>query len=233
MLDIPARISAATKPDRQAPWAGAEFASGWGIFGLPFDSGHVLALRVFLDGTFGPYRSIWHRDPAGDWSIYVDGPDLATACPRYYGQACAHVGTARIEVEWSDPTTLRITTDDPALDWTVAVEQTAALAAMNVMGAKMPTSTWRHQSMIRPREWAAQAFGMGRVELAGPTPSGHVGTLMPQRMYFVASSRASWQGEDLGRPVQLAEPPRLGEVTLPARGVLAIGQAAWEMPAPI
>jgi hypothetical protein len=70
-----------------APWPGHEYVRGWGIFGLPFDSGHVLALRVFPENDFGPYRTVWHRDPGGRWSIYVDGPRLDAACPRYYGAA--------------------------------------------------------------------------------------------------------------------------------------------------
>jgi hypothetical protein len=33
-------------PERQGepPWPGDEYVKGWGMFGLPFDSGHVLAL---------------------------------------------------------------------------------------------------------------------------------------------------------------------------------------------
>src|SRR5512133_3261949 len=30
----------------QAPWPGHEHVKGWGVVGLPFDSGHVLALRI-------------------------------------------------------------------------------------------------------------------------------------------------------------------------------------------
>ncbi len=37
-----------------------------GDFGLPFHSGHVLALlRLFSENDFGPYRTVWHRDPGG------------------------------------------------------------------------------------------------------------------------------------------------------------------------
>src|SRR5579859_5441668 len=47
-----------------------EYARGWGVFSLPFSSGHILALRVFHDTSFGkPYVSVWHRAPAGTWSI--------------------------------------------------------------------------------------------------------------------------------------------------------------------
>jgi hypothetical protein len=35
----------------------------------------VLALRVFPDNDFAPYRTIWHRDPGGRWAIYADARD--------------------------------------------------------------------------------------------------------------------------------------------------------------
>jgi hypothetical protein len=53
----------------EPPWPGYEYVKGWGVFGLPFDSGHVLALRVFPENDFAPYRTLWHRDPVGRWSI--------------------------------------------------------------------------------------------------------------------------------------------------------------------
>ena len=86
-----------------APWPDHEYVKGWGVFGLPFDAGHVLALRVFPENDFGPYRTVWHRDPGGRWSIYVDGPRLDTACPRYYGPACDFTGYAQIGLTWDGP----------------------------------------------------------------------------------------------------------------------------------
>ena len=74
LRDLPARRG---KP----PWPDHEYVKGWGVFGLSLDSGHVLALRVFPENDFSPYRTVWHRDPSGRWSIYVDGPRLDTACP--------------------------------------------------------------------------------------------------------------------------------------------------------
>ncbi len=123
-----------------------------GCFGLPFDSGHVLALRVFPENDFSPYRTVWHRDPGGRWSINVDGPRLDTACPRYYGAACHFTGHAQIRLTWDGPATLRVTMDSPAF---------------------------------------------------------------------------------LGRPAHLPGNPTIGGVTLPARGVLATGLAAWEILDPV
>jgi hypothetical protein len=65
--------------------------------------------------------------------------------------------------------------------------------------------------------------------MAGVMPSGHNGKLMPERMYYVDDSHATLDGADLGIPVRLAENPMIGDVALPARGVLAVGQSTWEI----
>jgi hypothetical protein len=92
----------------EAPWPDHEYVRGWGVFGLPFDSGHVLALRVFPQSSFGPYRTLWHRDPRGLWSIYADAHHVGHSCARYYGPACEYVGAARIDLEWTGPRTLQV-----------------------------------------------------------------------------------------------------------------------------
>ncbi len=212
-----------------APWPGHEYVRGWGVFGLPFDSGHVLALRVFPDNDFGPYRTVWHRDPGGRWSIYVDGPGLGTACPRYYGPACHFTGYARIGLTWAGPATLRVTMDPPALEWALTATSTRLLDLLNAMNAAMPLATWRQRSLVRARERLASRLGMGQLRLSGIMPSGHTGTLMPERVYYIDDSRAKLDGLDLGHPTRLRDSPTIGGVALPARGILAIGQAVWEI----
>lgn len=213
----------------RAPLPEFEYVKGWGVFALPFDSGHVLALRVFPESDFGPYRTVWHRDPGGSWSIYVDGPRLDTACPRYYGAACQFTGHARIGLSWQGPATLRVTMDTPALEWTLTATETRPLRFLNSMSAAMPLASWRWPPLIRMRERLAGMLGMGRLQLSGTMPSGHAGTLMPQRMYYVDTSRAILDGIDLGRPARLEVNPKIGEVALPARGVLAIGGGVWRI----
>jgi len=214
----------------QPPWPGLEYVRGWGVFALPFSSGHVLVLRVFPESSFGPYRAVWHRDPAGRWSIYVDGPRLDTACPRYFGPAAHVTGYARIGLSWTGPATLRVAMDSPALEWTLTATSTRILAALNAMSAAMPQATWRLRPLVRARERLAGALGMGQLQLTGTMPSGHTGRLMPERMYFIDDARASLDGADLGRPARLPASPVIGSVPLPARGVLAIGQAVFALP---
>jgi hypothetical protein len=211
----------------EAPWPDHEYVRGWGVFGLPFDSGHVLALRVFPQSSFGPYRTVWHRDPQGRWSIHADARRVEHACPRYYGRACEYVGAARIALSWTGPRTLHVTMDEPALDWTVTAARSPLMGVLNPLSAAMPLSSWRPRALVRTRERLAEALGMGRLQMSGTMPSGHSGILMPQRMYLVDQSRASFSGIDLGRPERLRENPTIGGVPLPARGVLAIGQAMW------
>ena len=216
----------------RALWPGHEYARGWGVFALPFDSGHVLVLRVFPESSFGPYRAVWHRDPAGRWSIYVDGPRVDTACPRYFGPATDVTGTARIGLDWTGPATLRVTMDSPALEWTLTATSTRILALLNAMSAATPQFTWRLRPLVRARERLAAALGMGQLRLTATMPSGHTGTLMPGRMYFIDAARATLDGADLGQPARWPASPVIGAVPLPARGVLAIGQAVFAPPGP-
>ncbi len=76
--------------------------SGYAIFGLPFSSGHVLALRCFAASSLGAaYTSVWHRDPKGRWNFHQNvSPELA--CPRYFGAAITQNTTSPIRIDWAD-----------------------------------------------------------------------------------------------------------------------------------
>ena len=212
----------------EPPWPDHEYVKGWGVFGLPFDSGHVLALRVFPENDFSPYRTVWHRDPQGRWSIYVDGPRLDTACPRYYGPACTHIGHSRIGIAWTGPSSLLVSMDRPRLEWTIKATETPTLRVMNAASVPMPNWTWRSRPLVRTREvLARRVLHMGDIRLSATMPSGHIGILMPERMYFINDTTAVLNGEDLGRVARVNPNPQIGQVPLPARGVLAIGRGAW------
>lgn len=209
------------------PWPGYEHVRGYGVFGLPLSSGHVLALRVFPVNDFAPYRTVWHRTPDGTWAIYYDAPRPDIACPRYYGAAALHVLPAAITLEWRSETELRIRMDSPRLEWTVWMREPPPMGVLNRMAARLPLGTWRRRPVQRVCEALARLLGAGRITLAGPMPSGHAGVLMPQRMYLIDRTRASLAGLDLGTPVRTRPNPRIGDVPLPARGIFAVGQAHW------
>lgn len=225
MLDLAARLSELSERRSRAPWAYHEHFKGWGVFGLPFDSGHVLALRVVPESDFGSYRTLWHRDPSGNWAIYVDGPRLDTACPRFYSKALTHTGFAHIELDWTAPDSLHISMDRPHIDWSLTARTTLPLEVLNVVSARLPLSTWRPRVLVHAREVIASWLGMGRLEFAAVMPNGQSGTVMPQQIYFIDRSTAVIDGADLGLPIHARENPTIGSVPLPARGVLATGRA--------
>lgn len=229
MLNLSSELAGLPEVRSSAPWAGHEHVRGWGVFNLPFDSGHVLALRVFPENDFGAYRSVWHRDPAGSWTILVDGPRVDTACPRYFGAACARTGRAAIDLSWTGPATARVTVAELALDWAFTARTTPLLSTLNALSGAMPLSSWRPRPLVRARERMAHALGMGEMHLSGVMPSGHTGTLMPSRMYFIDEAQAVLAGTDLGRPTRLVDNPCIGDVPLPARGVLGIGGGMWQV----
>jgi hypothetical protein len=124
---------------------------------------------------------------------------------------------------------LRVVVDHPSLEWTLTASDTRTLRILNAISVRMPLWTWRYRALVRPREWAARGLGLGDLQMTGPMPSGHVGTLMPQRMFFVKEASATLDGQDLGRPARMVPNPVIGQVALPARGILAIGQAMWRV----
>jgi hypothetical protein len=228
MTDLASKLSDLPARRGDAPWPDHEYVKGWGVMGLPFDSGHYLALRVFPENDFSPYKTVWHRDPEGQWSIFVDGTRLDTACPRYYGPACTHVAHATIDLSWTGPMSLRVTADEAHLDWTLDATETGLLQVINAMSSRLPVWTWRPHPLLRARELLARrVLGMGDIRMSGTMPSGHTGTLMPERMYFIDDSIATLGGKDLGHSARMTPTPDIGGFPLPARGVLAIGQAAW------
>jgi hypothetical protein len=218
------RAATATLRESGSRWRGFEQLTGWSILGLTFSGGEILGLRVFPYSDLAPYRSIWHRDSAGAWRVYVDGPSLEVGCPRWWGPALESARLASIQVEWSGPGELRVTMAEPALDWTVNLAERPMEKFMNLASAPMPAWSWRPRALRAPREWMAHwALGMGHVQLDGLAPAGMPVVLMPERIYGIAASRATWEGRDLGEAVAAATEPRVGDFSFPTRGVLAIG----------
>jgi hypothetical protein len=132
--------------------------------------------------------------------------------------------------QWLGPAALRVTMDEPSLEWHLVVTETAVLRRLNAASPWMPMWTWRSGALVRAREFLAQhVLHLGDLRLSGTMPSGHVGILRPQHMYSIDEATAVLDGQDLGRPTTVEPTPRIGAVPLPACGVLAIGQTAWKI----
>lgn len=210
------------------PHRPGEHFAGYGVMGLPFASGHYLALRRFPANTIGgPYHSVWHRDPRGDWVFYDDTPAM-NSCPRYFDAALAHSEMARIRLDWTAPDQLHITVEG-VLDWTVRLDRTPATTTLSAIGQLLPERLWRSPAaltilghLVRP------LLRAGRMGLAGRLPDGQAFIANPRQLWVVSQSTAVLRKVDLGAPAPLPAQVRLGDFWLPQRGVFAVGRVWTE-----
>jgi hypothetical protein len=82
-MTAPSVQAAEIERHARLPAGAGERFTGYGVMGLPFASGHVLAMRRFPASSIGPaYTSVWHRDPAGRWDFWQNQPG-DQACSRF------------------------------------------------------------------------------------------------------------------------------------------------------
>ncbi|MEV0032493.1 hypothetical protein [Nocardia sp. NPDC050793] len=207
---------------------GQEGFSGYGVMGMPFTSGHYLALRHFPASSIGEgYDAVWHRNPAGEWVIYSSVSPEAS-CARYFGSALEDVRVERISVIWTGPSAFTVEVRDK-LVWDVELGRSAATTAMTGLGRMLPVALWRHRAVLAlMSRVAGPALGVGRVRLSGTSPNGQWFRANPRMLWPVDNSAARIDGIDIGPPGPLAEQTKLGDFWLPQRGMFAIGETYFE-----
>jgi hypothetical protein len=204
--------------------------TGYGVMGMPFASGHYLALRDFVATSVGPaYRAIWHRDPEGRWTIHTTGAPGLT-CPRYFGSMAASVQVPGIDVSWRDDHTLEVALGDE-LSWRIELAATPATRMMTGMGGVLPEAGWNSNAVLTAMgPMARTMLRTGRIRLSGATPNGPLFKAAPLQIWRVVGSAAAYRGEDLGEPGRLDAQTRLGDFWLPQRGVFFVGRARFTAP---
>jgi len=187
------------------PQGDDERFTGYGVMGIPFASGHYLALRDMVASSVGPaYRSIWHRDPQGLWTMHTTGaPELT--CPRYFGSAAAAARVPGIDVSWRDGHVLDVALGDE-LSWRIELAATPATRMMTVMGGALPEAGWNSNTVLASMGPMARAMlRSGKVKLRGATPNDPRFKAAPLQIWRVVGGSASYRGEDLGDLAPLAE----------------------------
>lgn len=202
--------------------------AGYGVFGVAFESGDILALRRFPTSSVGPgYTSVWHRTPRGEWSILADAaPGLA--CPRYFGTQLASSLRTPIDINWTGPRSLTVTIDG-RLRWEIGLRPSAGTRVLNAMGRLMPDSLWRSpRAMGLLARMAGPMLRAGSLTLTGTTPNGQWFLANPRLVWRVVRSEASWEGRDLGRMVRLDEVVALGGFRIPRAPLFSVGRTMFE-----
>ena len=228
-MPTPRDAASAVVQDPCLPTGDDERFTGFGVMGLPFAGGHVLALRDFPATTFAPaYKSVWHRDPAGIWTFYATVPGNL-GCTRYFSSATpAPAVECDIDVDWVSPWSLHIRIDG-LLEWRVDMRRTVATRVMTAVGTRLPERAWTNPSALAViGRVAGPVLGIGRARLHGIASNGQEFMIAPRQMWAVAASRATLRGHDLGPIGPLPRQARLGDFWVPQRGVFVVGKGHFE-----
>jgi hypothetical protein len=229
-MKSPRHLAERTEASPTLPPGTEERFSGYGVMGLPFRSGHVLALRRFAASSIGRgYTSVWHRAPTGEWTFYQDVA-AEQSCPRYFGPCLRRSLERPIELRWTGPDRFSVAVDGGrAVRWDVMLASPIAIRAMNAMARAMPEGWWRTPAVLRGMgAMAGTLLGAGRVVLEGRAPSGQHFIANPLVAWTIGSSRAEIDGADVGATGPLAEQEHLGDFWIPQRGLFVIGRAMFE-----
>ncbi|WP_445165530.1 hypothetical protein ACTXG7_16595 [Mycolicibacterium sp. Dal123E01] len=204
-------------------------ASGFGIMGLPFDTGHYLAYRDFPSSSFSPaYRSVWHRDPQGRWTFYATTP-AEQSCSRYFSSATTVPAVqCHITMSWTDPWSLAITIPG-RLRWTVGMSCTPMTRAVSRLGHAMPEWAWASVPVLAGMgRVAGPLLRSGGMRLTGTAPNGQNFRVAPRQIWAVRRSRAVLHGVSLGAVTRLTTQSRLADFRLPQRGLCVVGTARFD-----
>ncbi len=229
ILAQPRDLAELCEIDPTLPAGTGERYGGYGVLGLPFASGHVLALRRFPAAFPGrAYTSLWHRDPNGRWTFWSDQP-AEVSCARYFAAVPARIARAPIGIRWTGPRSFHVQVGERAINWLVELRATPATLLLNGLGSCLPDQV-RTQSVVSDAlaRIAGPLLGAGRVQLSGQSPNGPRFYACAERLWMVADSRATVSGESLGVPGPLATQAGLGDFTIPQRGIFAVGRVRFE-----
>jgi len=225
----PRRLVEQLEAAASLPAGSNERFNGYGVMGLPFRSGHVLAMRRFPASAVGPgYTSVWHRNPDGDWVFYAN-VSPRQGCARFFGAIATDAIETDIGLVWTAPFRLNVAMPALSFDWEVEVGATAATRLMNAMGRLLPSRAWRSSAVLSAMGMmAGPLLGVGRVGLHGRVPNGQHFIANPRVLWGILDSHAQLAGVDFGPPGPLQPQAHLGDFWIPQRGMLAIGQAYFD-----
>jgi hypothetical protein len=229
MLAQPRDLAELAEIDPRVPMGTGERFGGYGVIGLPFSSGHILALHRFPASSLGyGYASVWHRSPEGVWTFWSDVAPEA-ACCRFFGAVVVHAARSPICIRWSGPRSMRVTVDEGEVDWELTLRATPMTVSVNAVTELLPERLWQDTHVLGLMgEVAGSALGLGRVNLTGHSPNGQAFVLNPLRIWMVATSSAVVRGTPIGAPGPLPVQAMLGDFAIPQRGVFALARASFE-----
>lgn len=207
-----------------------EHMAGYGLMGLTFDSGDVLAFRCFTASSIGPpYRSIWHRRPDGRWVIHTN-VEPSRACPRYFGPALDSYDVDDIEISWNGPSEISIAAARSRVHLALRLTATPLTRLIGAASSAAPDAILQRRGT---GSLAGGLLGAGSLSLAGTAPAGHQFLIRPRAVWRVAAAAAVIDGRDAGPVHVLSQQSALGGFLIPKRGLFATGRVTFTAPADV
>jgi hypothetical protein len=225
----PRSLAEEMEADPRLPAGAGERFRGYGVIGLPFDSGHVLAFRRISASSLGPaYTTVWHRDPAGCWTFFTDvDPELS--CPRFFSAALTKVVPGEVGLSWDGPFDLSMRVPEAGLQWGVRLSSDLRTGALSAVGRMMPGPLWRADRVLGAAgAVAGRVLGVGKLALSGTSPNGQGFQAASILVWRVAATAAMLDREDLGRIAPLHGQARLGDFWIPNGGLFAFGESRFQ-----
>lgn len=222
----PRELANKVETEHLLPKGTEERFDGFGVMGLPFSTGHVLALRRFPASSIGDgYTSVWHRSPNHEWSFYAN-IDPRFSCTRYFGKKAVHTYETPITTEWLDDYSFKVYIESAGLNWYVKVQESPVTIAVNALGSLLPDSAWKNDFILRLMgKVAGTLLGVQKVSLTGTVPNGQHFQANPKTIWAIKESHAMIAGNDLGIPSLLPQQAHLQDFWIPQKGLLVFGQA--------
>jgi hypothetical protein len=229
MKSIRAQVLAAEQNAALGPGDDERF-SGYGVMGLPFSSGHVLAMRRFPVTSVGPgYTSVWLRRPTGSWTIYADAPQ-EVSCARYFSAHLESTMQCPITVTWTGDSSFSVRIGGNVdLSWELKLASTLVTRAMTVALTALPGSVLENTTVLKAMgAVSGPVLRAGRLGLTGTVPNGQGFRAKPRRMWFVSRSSATLAGRNFGSLKPLRVQNRLGDFWIPQRGIFLVGASSFD-----
>ena len=210
-----------------------ETVTGFGVMGLPFASGHYLALRDFPAASFLPDRC-----PAT--------ARCGTATPTARGRSTPPRPPSTVAPATSvrppptTPSSVRSRSPGPATTRSSSTSPTSCTGPSSCTTQRRPgcsprsghafrTASGRTRARSAPSaDSPAPCWAPDRCGWRAPCPTGRPSGSHPSGCGRSASSRAELHGHDLGDIAPLPDQARLGDFRPPQRGLAVVGQGRFD-----
>jgi hypothetical protein len=216
--------------DRRRQRAGeGERFTGYGLLGVRFASGEVLAFNRCTASSIGPpFTSIWQRSAGGRWTVHTN-VDPRRSCPRYFGPALQDARMDDIAVAWLGPREVSVTARHARIQLALRLRSSAATRLLTLAAGLLPGSAWRIPALADTLGSAAgRLVGVDGLALGGQAPAGQHFRVRPRAVWLLEGAAAVINGRDPGPVATLPEDMGLQDDVIPGRGLFISGEVAFQ-----